>query len=228
MSDRPGRVPIEVELPYLDAQTLGVEGDEPAPTPIRSDLPFLDPLEEGNPYYCSFAGVLTPDDNFTGRSQTTYGIGEIVHLSFTTTPPGRPASDFGGLKWKKVSGVGTVTSGTDGTGTYDAGLTPGDVVLKLESQGGPCQGTGPTYSRSVIKPSGGYMEPYGTGLLHTVNTWSCGWKGDVYLLPKNVSFTNMQFREGSCNATATGWLAPYNGLPHAAGAWRGVGNGDIE
>lgn len=174
-------------------------------------------------------GTLTPDDNFDQRSQTKYGVAETVVLAVNIDPGGVTASEAGGLKWKKVLGVGTLTNVTNsGTANYDAGATAGTLYLVLEIQSGPSKQFGPGYDRTIIAPSGAYLKRKpGTGLRHTISTWSCGWKGEAYLLPKDVSFTNIQEREGSCNATATGWLVGWNNFPHPVGSWFDVGDGNI-
>jgi hypothetical protein len=50
-------------------------------------------------------GNLVPEDNFSGRSQTDYGLEELVGLSYTTSPSG-----ISGLpvQWTIESGVGTL------------------------------------------------------------------------------------------------------------------------
>jgi len=68
-----------------------------------------------------FEGQLTPDDPFYGRNWEKYGLEETVGLSCTLTPSGLTATQVGGLKWTKSSGVGDVSNnGNDGGGKYDA------------------------------------------------------------------------------------------------------------
>jgi hypothetical protein len=67
----------------------------------------------------------------------------------------------------------------------------------------------------------------GTGIWHIQNTASVGFKGYIYLNPKNVSFENIKFREDTCTATASGFYAYQNGLIHPQGSWCFVGSGDI-
>ena len=85
MSDQPRPVPIEVELPYMDPQTLGIEGREPAPTPIRSDLPFLEPLSagggDGYGYACSVS--FSPSPVKTGYCRPP--AQSTIHKSVTAT-----------------------------------------------------------------------------------------------------------------------------------------------
>jgi len=173
-------------------------------------------------------GTLTPDDPFDQRSQTKYGIAETVDLAVIIDPGDVTASEAGDLKWRPQSGVGTLSAVTNsGTADYDAGATPGDVELKLEIQSGPSKWLGPYYDRTIVAPDGDYMKRKpGTGLRHQVDTWSCGWQGESYLLPKEVSFANIERREGECDATRTGWLSTHPPLHHDAGGYKAIGDGD--
>jgi hypothetical protein len=176
-----------------------------------------------------YQGTLDPNDNFYRRSQSCYGIEEIVDLGCDITPCGLTGIQIGGLLWCLLDGVGTLSDLTYyGTGLYDAGPYAGDVTLVLVVLSGPSAGEGffNPYDRSVVTPDGAYMERIGVNLRHVHNTWSVGFRGYVYLTPENVSFTNLELREDSCNATAWGWLSSMNGLPHPTGSWRDVGDGN--
>jgi hypothetical protein len=114
---------------------------------------------------------------------------------------------------------------TDGTGTYTAAASPQSAVLKLEIQAGPSKGLGPSLSITVIAPNGAYLvRTSGTNIQHVNGTCSAGFKGTSYLLPKNVSFINLEIREGTTAAIATGWLAASNGDTHPIGSWLSVTN----
>src|ERR1044072_2150486 len=170
------------------------------------------------------AGKLTPQDNFTGRSTTDFGVGEVIALSFTATPA-VTAAQAGGLLWKQTVGNGTLTAATDGTGTYTAHHSPETVTLKLEIQNGPSKTLGPTKQINIVAPSGGYIvQNPGSGVAHVQFTCSVGFEGRLYLEPRNVSFINVEAREGSTSSTATGWLANSGGTTHATGIWVPVGN----
>ena len=169
-------------------------------------------------------GVLTPQDNFTGRSNTDFGVGEVIALSFTATPAVTD-TQAGGLRWKQTTGSGTLTADTDGTGTYTAANSPESVTLKLEVQAGPSKGRGPDSNISVIAPNGAYqVQNPGSGIRHVQGTCSAGFQAITYLLPKTVSFTHIEAREGTTTATATGWLAGSNGDTHTTGNWFTVAN----
>lgn len=162
----------------------------------------------------SLEGVTTPVDNFANRSQYFYGIAEHVNLSFTASPA-VTAGQAGGLEWKLAVGVGTVSANSAGTGVFDAGALGGTVCLKLEVLSGPSEGLGPQYARYVVAPWGAYMQQMPNTLVWHINGYySVGWRGHAYLMPKDVSFTNIDFREGECWSTATGYLAVYHHVQH--------------
>jgi GT2 family glycosyltransferase len=156
-------------------------------------------------------GRLTPRDNFTGRSTTRFGVGELIDLSFTASPSVSAAA-LGGLRWFIASGGGTLTGtgGNDGKGLYRAAATGATVRLVLKVASGPNAGKIVAQkSITIVPPSNGLIvRKPGTGLRHTVGTWSVGFKGEFHLMPKDVSFINMHMREGTVNATASGYLAP--------------------
>lgn len=155
-------------------------------------------------------GVLTPANDFTGRSYIRFGIEEEVHLSFSSTPS-LTASQLGGLRWKITtigSGNGTLPPADDGAGTYNAPDTAKSVTLKLEILNGPSKGNGITKDISIVEPTDAFIT-IGSGIQHTVNTWSAGFKGRIHVTPDDVSFMNLSFYEGSAQAHSSGWLAGF-------------------
>jgi hypothetical protein len=174
--------------------------------------------------------VLTPVDNFTGRSYVRFGIEERIGLSFTASPA-ITATNTGGLQWKIASGGGRLEAvTTDGTATFFAPEIPGAVTLKLEVQAGPSKGNGLSKNITIVAPSGGYeAKAFGTYIKHNQNTWSVGFLGEIYVLPKDVSFLNLRFVEEDIPAVATGWLyAPLNGVSHYPDPIpRAIGSGNI-
>jgi hypothetical protein len=173
-------------------------------------------------------GVLTADDNFSGRSQTRFGLGELIYLSFTANPA-RSARYLGGLRWFLLNGQGTVSShGNDGLGTFLAGASPGRVRLQLRVLSGPHVGSVPIVQFDVVAPSDAYMvqEP-GTPLFHIPGTCSIGFAGLTYFLPKDVSFKNVQFREDTAPANCSGFFMTLNNTVHPRGDWFAIGSGNI-
>lgn len=169
------------------------------------------------------AGVLTPKDNFTGRSTTTFGIGEVVELSFTSKPASTAAA-LGGLTWIKQTGGGKLKGGATGIDTFTAAKSPGSVALRL--QVGPKVGIGPVYKITIVAPNDAYMKQQGSKLRHTKDYCGVGFTGISYFLPKNVSFMNIRTREGSVAGVGTGLYKRYNGRKHDIGIWNTVGGGN--
>jgi hypothetical protein len=159
---------------------------------------------------------LTPNDNFTGRSLERFGITERLTLGFTVTPSGVTAAQAGGLQWQQINGAGSLEdAGTDGTATYDVASTPGSAALKLKILDGPSKDSGPSKNITVVAPSDGFVlkQPL-SGIKHNQNWWSCGFLGDIYVLPNDVSFFGVAFKEDDVGAAASGWLSFLNGTGH--------------
>jgi len=168
----------------------------------------------------TFTGVLTANDNFSGRSTTNFGIAGVINLSFSTNPTGTPATSFGGLRWTLVSGGGTLSNaGTAGTATYTAPSSPATVVLRLADG----QGNGSNYPITVIAPSGGHLVK-NSNLRHTNGYAGVGFRGDAFLEPANVSFAGIFFSEGTAFAVASGFYAQFNGKQHPDGFLISVGS----
>jgi len=139
------------------------------------------------------SGVLTPDDNFSGRSTERFGVHEHITLSSTITPPGITASQIGGIQWAQTSGNGTLSNAlTDGTASYDVPDSSGSATLQLKMVDGPSKDQGPITNITVLTPSGGSVQKF-SGVRHFQNWWSCGFLGDVFVEPKEVSFLNLFF-----------------------------------
>ncbi len=168
-----------------------------------------------------FEGTLVPVDNFSNRNLDNYGLEEQVYLGCTIAPSGLTGSTLGGLRWKiPPIGVGSLSNvTTNGTALYDAEEAAGTANLWLEVLSGPSWGAFIPYSKTVVAPSDEYMiQKPGTGTRHLVNTCSAGLLAYVYLEPKDVSFSNLNWHEGTCTSTGTGFWAPSNGLVHPVGS----------
>lgn len=176
-----------------------------------------------------FVGTLTPSDNFSGRNQDKYGIAEVINLNATISPAGITPAEVGGLQWAIDSGVGTLSAVTGGgTATFNAGDSAGAVQMRLEILSGSSQGAFKSLTKTIVVPSGGYMvQVPGTNIFHQQHTASAGFQGYSYILPKDVSFKNLEIREGSALASSSGFYSTQNGDPHAIGPWIPVASCDI-
>ena len=174
--------------------------------------------------------VLTPKDNFAGRSYSRFAIAEEIDLNFTVEPPSITAAEIGGLEWEQLSGNGVLEtdSNNEGVAEFRAATTPGSVTLKLSVVNGPMAGQGPTRTIEVILPSGvRFIQAPGTGIAHVQNIFSVGLFATPYLLPRDVSFDHLLIREESIKAEADGYFLQDKGKLHEMGRWHGVGPGNI-
>ncbi|MGH9890483.1 MAG: eCIS core domain-containing protein [bacterium] len=168
-------------------------------------------------------GILTPRDNFAGRSATRFSVGEVIDLSFASLPA-RPAAAFGGLQWHLASGGGTLSGTTIvGTGTYTAPGTAGAVRLELRVATGATSGrVVSAHPITIVIPSGvritevpGTAPNFRPGGVIPPGTWGAGFLGNVFVDPKDVSFQGVVFGEGTVAAVVTGsFLSPFAGVVH--------------
>jgi hypothetical protein len=197
--------------------------------------------------------VLTPDDNFAGRSLTNFGVNERIKLDFTTTPVNISAADAGELKWVlSTPSVSGRTAGGEfawsanplnGKADYIAPyLTTSTqpppekgtkaVTLKLAVQSGPCKDLGIESNITIHMPSA-HMKKRANSDKHEHGKASAGFKGDIYLTPKNVSFKTLKWREAGGLSTVTGaFPANWGNGAHAPSTFRypdgmAIGEGNL-
>jgi len=137
--------------------------------------------------------VTTPIDNFTGRSTTKFGIGEVVGLSVTTDPI-IAEYDAGGFEWGVDDNIHKIivdaNTGNVSLSVGDA-VVAGNITLSVKVVDGPSKGLIKTLIRSIVLPTGATMlKVPGTALKHTKDYWEVGFLGIYYLLPADVSFSN--------------------------------------
>jgi len=162
---------------------------------------------------------IMPEDNFTGRSQTEYGLEELVYLQFCSIPEGATAAQAGGLKWEKYAGIGDVYDENydEGTAEYDAQGSIGNVTLRLTVLFGPSSGQFKEYNRSVIAPSGTRMTRVNNRVWHIYEHASADILLYYWLDPTNVSFRYLKFAEDYCTTEgATGIYLTYPPGNHPA------------
>jgi hypothetical protein len=184
---------------------------------------------------CDLNPVVTPQDNFTGRSLTRFGVGEKLNLSFTTTPAGVSAAALGGLTWDQIvpAGGGILSSSVanDGSAMYvcpdTASVGGTSVSLDIRVLSGPSQGATKNTSFSVVTPNAMHYVPF---LDYHVNGHaSVGFWAHPYLEPRDVSFENCMFQELTTMSIMQGWMALKfpSGQKHNPGDPTPVGNGNL-
>ena len=159
-------------------------------------------------------GTLTPQSNFTGRSLIRFGLREVVDLSFTISPT-ISATNAGGLRWIRQTGTGQIDSQDVGTGIFTAPDTAESSNLRLEVLNGPSKGQYRQITITIIAPSDGYMVRT-SRIARNTGAFGGAFHGNLYVEPRDVSFTRLQFSEGAVNAVANGYLGSLNNSPHVA------------
>jgi len=149
------------------------------------------------------------------RTRKKVGVGEPVTLTLQPT-------SLSPVSWS-ILGNGTLSATTGNPVTFTAHDRASTPSITATYGSGSC-----TVNFTVVEPSGAMIEQEaGTGIRHTTNTVSCGFKGRPYIQPDDVSFKNIAIREGTVAGVASGYLAPKNGEPHGAGTWPGASVGDV-
>ncbi len=159
-------------------------------------------------------GALNPQVFFNGRSQSRYGLAERINLGFLVSP-GVTAQQIGGLIWSVTSGSGTISPASEGSGTYTAPGFSSSETLSLSIVNGPSKGVAYTQTKTVVAPTGAVarLTP-GTSVGHTNGNCSVGFSLQPYLLPTDVSFSELGFIEGAVAAQAFGYYSSQNGDIH--------------
>jgi hypothetical protein len=209
-------------------------------------------------------GILTPVDNFAGRSMERFGVGEKIVLDtkstdtnyvpalfplrlrdFTSvydnipTPKGYnpqasydkeriafenaakekkhpTAAALGGFQWSAVGGGEIEINIKTGKTTFIAPALAGSITLNLKSiRSGKI-----VFSKNIkiIEPnSGSVTRNESIPLWHINGRVSAGFIGNFFLGPKDVSFSAVQFLEGTCPSVLTGGFLKYAPLIHIPG-----------
>ena len=196
-------------------------------------------------------GVLTPANAFVGHHATHFGVDERVGLNFASTPAGLAAATVQGLRWK-VSTSGRDDDGllhnpatnaapplADGLATYiapcrtHAAAQPHqatrDVRLRLEVVAGVCATLEQEVDIVICKPSA-HMRIGAGSRPHTQGTPSAGFKGEIFLTPKDVSFQTLRWREGTGAIRTYGFGndAEDGVTNHAVTAFVNAGHGTVQ
>lgn len=150
----------------------------------------------------------------TNRARRRIGVGEKVRL---TVDPG-PAT------WAVTSGTGRLSPnrGSHTIVTYTASDTAGAVTITATGSGCTC-----TITFTVVEPSTWRMtRQSGTNLQHTHGRPDCGWKGIMWVRPRDVNFYYVKTRELDSQYVGTGSSAGATGdwhgsypLPDRASDW---------
>ncbi|MDR2756084.1 MAG: hypothetical protein LBC20_10280 [Planctomycetaceae bacterium] len=139
-------------------------------------------------------------DDFTGRSKTAMGIGEIADIQVVAfDPPGATVT---------ITSVSTSGAITNGGLRITAGNTAGIGTITVWAKvGNSSTSTKETLNVSVLEPTGVRQIKLRDVSVPT-GTCGAGFEAASYLEPKNVSFHFITVGEGICYSTATGSIYP--------------------
>jgi len=158
-----------------------------------------------------------PEDNFAGRDLKRFGAGERINLSLPQKI-GLEKEQANQLRWVCRDGSGYFLNNCGGEAIYVAGSKQELAILSLVNIKNP-------KSHEVLieqeidtaVPNDARMERQdGSHIMHQYDTFSAGFKGEIYLLP-NVSYSELLFREGSAPGVGTGWFSDDTGDQHPVG-----------
>jgi hypothetical protein len=176
--------------------------------------------------------IVAPRDEFTGRSDTRFGVGEFIDL--TAKPLNAKLGDVRWCTESDTSGGKVTQTHNDGgvyTALYTAGLKAGDVTLVCQAVSHPKSPKFEVYRKTfaVVEPDEAVMvQTPGTHIYHQHDVWSVGFIGDIYLQPTDVSFNNCTFQEGTCTGVGSGYLSKIQPKVHPIGLIVHVGDGNAE
>jgi len=183
---------------------------------------------------------LTPEDNFSGRSYSTFGVGEWVDFDCLVTPGDLPLSSIPLIDWTSTNQVNLINTG-HGQAQLRGPSSGMQVTVKLDVNSGPSirsweynllyvPPTAVDYvpsTRSYIHPNTG--EVLGTNIWHQQFTASVGRILEVYLQPANCSFSRIRWREGFAPVrVATNYLSFKANENHPQGNWAPVSRGNAQ
>jgi hypothetical protein len=159
----------------------------------------------------TFRVNITFTDEFMGRSRTKAGVGETGNLVATQAN----GQVMGAVTYSTSDA--TCVAINAGSGAWDAKDKACDAQLCATANG--CK---QCKTLTVVLPGGVIIEQEpGTGVKHTINTGSVGFKGRPYITPPDVSFNAIQVREEAVAGVGTGYFLG-DVTPHNQGSWVSV------
>jgi hypothetical protein len=165
----------------------------------------------------SLTHTMVIGDPFVGRSTANFGVDERLTLGFNTVPAGVTALEIGGLRWSVASPGRNDDGLLHNPATHAAPVLPNGlaeyvapcrtntgqlsqktrhVQLRLRVDSGLCTGLGANVEITIWSPSMHMRLGVGNHR-HSQYVPSAGFWGQIFLSPKNVSFSTLSFQEGT-------------------------------
>lgn len=167
-----------------------------------------------------YKGLLKPKDNFSGRSKKKFGVGEQIDLDVKTN---HPVAAITNMQWSVEAGNAAQLlphAAKDGKGTFKAGDTGEHVTLSLKNAD-----TNQVITRKkfeIVEPTDKTFMKKASNIAHTHGQPDVGFKGEIYLRPKKVSFAGIRIRENTVAGIGTGYYLAWNGIAHPITAGLGI------
>jgi hypothetical protein len=150
------------------------------------------------PHQCTITSE-TEQTSPGNRDRTRIGVGERVRVTVNPAP----------ANWSVNSG-GTLSPTSGASVTFTAGDQTGHATITAQGSGCTC-----SLDLEVVAPTGVSIEREDSrGFYHDQGHPSAGFVGRVHLLPDNVNFDAVEYREGDVEATGTGGCSFMTGQGH--------------
>ncbi len=146
--------------------------------------------------------TIVPVDNFAGRSKVRFGVGEQLKVTVQEDPVAEPATQ---MEWSVKSGPAVIKGqNPKGAAIVVCGAVGGAAVLELRNKQDNALLAPKRFQ--VVAPDDVEFAKQGADW-HVQGFASAGFKGAIYLLPKDVSFKWVQVRESAASLEGSGCLA---------------------
>lgn len=205
------------EMEARNLRRVGTAVQTVGPGAVTAAAPGMAPSPPLPASVTTIVGQAEPSTNLPGRGVTAgvvhIGVGESVNLSFA---PAAPAGYR--LKWEVKIGDADILMPNANPTKVTALPTPGNFTVCLVVEGGPHNGHKLFQKEfKVVAPSGTVTrrDPTNPNLRHNNGMAGVGFKMWINLLPDNVVFDALQWREHIGLGLATGHFEGENGRVHA-------------
>lgn len=151
---------------------------------------------------------VTFDDYNTRSNKHKAGIRETGSIKIVAKPGKDLNNDILSLQELKMGSGGGYMSlsnvnNATGTANFRANFEAGTATIQAKDKNGNTA----TYEMTVIKPSGVKIENIQSTSITTATSVKCGFIGNWYILPDDVSFKGVTISEDTCLGTGVGSLS---------------------
>ncbi|GAB6094357.1 hypothetical protein JCM14469_06090 [Desulfatiferula olefinivorans] len=181
------------------------EGETPVPAPAPPVAPTA-PAPPAPPVTMTTRTLLAAP-NGAANTRTTVGVNEQVAVTASAA-----------VTWTATAGTITPANGLTATWTAP------DTATACTITGTPATGAAASVPMTVIRPASRQLTK-SSDRAYTAGKAGSGFVADVVIMPTTVSFSRIEVREQTVNATATGYyntVLGWNNIAHPLGSWLAV------